>query len=147
MRLPRGPVTRSSLGLIIAMAGAGSAPAQPRDEAPWARVTEGDRAIKVETDGLEAVIPKRDPKQWMSGIEKGSFLDKATGFREVGDGLMVVDWLLEAGSDAGWADEVFAKDGRGLSRYRWHENETDPATREYARLAHGTSHRKRVVEG
>ena len=35
----------------------------------------------------------------MTGIEKGSFLDKATGFREVGDGLMVVDWLMEAGSD------------------------------------------------
>ena len=35
----------------------------------------------------------------MTGIEKGSFLDKTTGFREVGDGLMVVDWLMEPGSD------------------------------------------------
>jgi len=31
------------------------------------------------------------PKHWMTGIEKGSFLDKTTGFREIGDGLMVVD--------------------------------------------------------
>src|SRR3954471_8014295 len=100
----------SSLVLVLA-----AGPAR----ADWANVSEDDRAIKIETDGLEAVIPKRDPKQRMSGIEQGSFLDKATGDREVGDGLMVVDWLLEAGSDAGWADEVFAKDGRGLSRYRW----------------------------
>jgi hypothetical protein len=111
------------------------------------RVTEDDRAIRVETDKLEAVIPKKNPKQWMTGIEKHSFLDRATGFREAGDGLMVVDWLMEAGSDADWPDSVFAADGNGLARYRWYENETDPAAREYARMAHGTTHRKRVVEG
>lgn len=32
----------------------------------------------------------------MTGIEKGSFLDKTTGFREIGDGLMVIDWLMRA---------------------------------------------------
>ena len=83
-------------------------PAGPPADKPWARVTEGDRAVKVETDRLEAVIPKKDPKQWMTGIEKGSFLDRTTGFREVGDGLMVVDWLMEAGSDEAWADKVTA---------------------------------------
>jgi hypothetical protein len=113
----------------------------------YARVTEDDRAIKVETDRLEAVIPKKNPRHWMTGIEKGSFLDKATGFREAGDGLMVVDWLMEAGSDAAWADEVFAPDGDGAGRYRWYENETDPEQRSYALMAHGSSHRKRMVEG
>src|SRR5690349_8294105 len=132
---------------LIALSGAGSALAQTAKEAPWARVTEDDRAIKVETDKLEAVIPKKNPKQWMTGIEKGSFLDKTTGFREIGDGLMVIDWLMEAGSDAAWADKVIAKDGNGVSRYRWYENETDPASRQYAIMAHGSSHRKRVVEG
>ena len=39
---------------------------------PPARVTEDDRAIKVETDKLEAVIPKKNPTQWMTGIGKGS---------------------------------------------------------------------------
>ena len=73
--------------------------------ADWATVTEDDRAIKIETDKLEAVIPKKNPKHWMTGIEKGSFLDKATGFREVGDGLMVIDWLMEAGSDAEWSEQ------------------------------------------
>lgn len=113
----------------------------------WARVTEDARAIKIETDALEAVIPKKDPKRWMTGIEKGSFCDKATGFREVGDGLMVVDWLMEAGSDEAYGDQVDAPDGHGVGRYTWYENETDPARRAYALMAHGSSHRKRVVEG
>jgi hypothetical protein len=133
--------------LLMTLAGAGPALAAPAGAAPWARVTEDGRAVKVETDKLEAVIPKKDPKHWMTGIEKGSFLDKATGFREAGDGLMVVDWLLEAGSDQAWADRVHAPDGQGVGRYTWHANEADPARRSYALLAHGSSHRKRVVEG
>src|SRR3954449_10841336 len=147
MRLPEAFVTRSSLGLLIAMASAGPIQAQQAKGADWARVSEDDRAIKIETDKLEAVIPKRDPRQWMTGIEKGSFLDKATGFREAGDGLMVVDWLMEPGSDAAWADKVFAPDGNGVGRYTWYENETDPARRSYALMAHGSSHRKRMIEG
>ena len=129
------------------MASAGEAPAQPAKDAGWARVAEDDRAIKVETDKLEAVIPKKEPKQWMTGIEKGSFLDKSTGFREVGDGLMVVDWLMEPGSDAAWSDKVIAPDGHGVGRYTWFTNENDPVRRSYAMMAHGSSHRKRMVEG
>jgi hypothetical protein len=150
MRIPfmNAALGRLSLApLVLAMAGAGPVPAAPAGDTPWARVTEDDRTIKIETDKLEAVIPKKDPKHWMTGIEKGSFLDKATGFREVGDGLMVVDWLMEAGSDEAWSDKVIAPDGHGVGRYAWHTNETDPAKREYYLMAHGSSHRKRVVEG
>jgi WD40 repeat protein len=121
--------------------------AQPAQDGEWARVIEDDRAIKIETDKLEAVIPKKNPNQWMTGIEKGSFLDKTTGFREIGDGLMVVDWLMEPGSDAAWSDKLIAPDGNGVSRYRWYENETDPDRRSYALMAHGSSHRKRMIEG
>src|SRR5438094_4784826 len=113
------------------MACSGSVPAQPAKETEWARVTEDDRAIKIDTDKLEAVIPKKNPKQWMTGIEKGSFLDKATGFREIGDGLLIVDWLMEAGSDAAWEDQVIAPDGHGVGRYAWFANETEPARRDY----------------
>src|SRR5436853_5590060 len=98
--------------------------AQP---AEWVRIIEDDRAIKIETDKLEAVIPKKNPKQWMTGIEKGSFLDKTTGCREIGDGLMVVDWLMEPGSDETWSDDIFGKDGHGVSRYTWHTNKAEPA--------------------
>jgi hypothetical protein len=147
MRLSRALVPPFSLALLVAAAGAAPVLAQPAKDGGWVRVTEDDRAVTVETDKLEAVIPKKDPRRWMTGIEKGSFLDKATGFREVGDGLMVVDWLMEAGSDAAWSDKVIAPDGNGVGRYRWYENETDPAQRSYALMAHGSSHRKRMVEG
>jgi hypothetical protein len=147
MRLSKAFVPPLSWGLLIAMASAGSVLAQPAKDAEWARVTEDDRAIKIETDKLEAVIPKKNPKQWMTGIEKGSFLDKATGFREIGDRLMVVDWLMEAGSDEAWSDKVIAPEGHGVGRYTWHTNETDPARQSYALMAHGSSHRKRMVEG
>jgi hypothetical protein len=120
---------------------------KPDSVLPGMRVTEDTRAIRVETDKLEAVIAKRNPKRWMTGIEKESFLDKATGFREAGDGLMVVDWLMEAGSDDDYADQLTAPDGHGIGRYRWHENEDDPARKAYALMAHGSSHRKRIVEG
>ena len=133
--------------LVIAIAGAVPVLAEAAGDMPWARVTENDTAIKIETDKLEAVIPKKNPKQWMTGIEKGSFLDKTTGFREVGDGLMVVDWLMEAGSDEAYGDQVYAPDGHGVGRYTWYTSETDPARRSYALMAHGSSHRKRMVEG
>src|ERR1044071_8334155 len=95
----------AGLSLVALMIAGSVGAARPADRG-WARVNEDERAIKVETDKLEAVIPKKNPKQWMTGIEKGSFLDKATGFREVGDGLMVIDWLMEAGSDEAWSDQV-----------------------------------------
>ncbi len=138
---------RLSLALLIAIAMPGPVLAAPPKDAAWARVSQDDRAIKIETDKLEAVIPKKDPRQWMTGIEKGSFLDKTTGFREVGDGLMVIDWLMEAGSDEAWSDQVIAPDGNGVGRYTWHTNPADPARQSYALLAHGSSHRKRMVEG
>ena len=113
----------------------------------WVSVSEDDLAITIETDKLEAVIPKKHPKRWMTGIEKGSFLDKTTGFREVGDGLMVIDWIMEVGSDEDYGDAVIAPDGHGVDRYAWHTNETDPAGRFDDFMAHGSSHRKRIVEG
>ena len=60
---------------------------------------------------------------------------------------MVVDWLMEAGSDEEYGDRVIAPDGHGVGRYSWHENETDPERRYYTRMSHGSSHRKRMVEG
>jgi hypothetical protein len=130
--------------VLVGIACANGVLAQPSND--W-RVTEDDRAIKIETDKLEAVIPKKSPKQWMTGIEKQSFLDKATGFREIGDGLMVIDWLMEAGSDEAWSDKVIAPDGHGVGRYSWYQNEKDPGRREYTLMSHGSSHRKRMVEG
>ena len=110
MRLSVTSFTQLSRGLVIAIAGAGSVLAEPPKDTEWARVNEDDRAIKIETDKLEAVIPKKDPKHWMTGIEKGAFLDKTSGFREAGDGLMVVDWIMESGSDRAYRNQ-FPKPG------------------------------------
>lgn len=133
--------------LVISLATADTTRAQSAPRSSGIQVIEDERSIKIETDRLEAVIPKNNPKHWMTGIEKGSFLDKATGFREIGDGLMVIDWLMEPGSDAEWSDHVIAPDGHGVGRYAWHENETDPHRRQYTLMAHGSSHRKRMIEG
>ena len=133
--------------ILVTIASTASVLAEPTDGKPWSRVTEDENTVKIETDKLEGVIPKKNPKHWMTGIEKGSFLDKATGFREVGDGLMVIDWLMEAGSDEAWSEKVIAPDGHGVGRYTWYANETDPSRRDYALMAHGSSHRKRTVEG
>lgn len=125
------------------------------------QMLEDDRAIKIETNYLEAVIPKKNPKHWMTGIEKRSFLDKKSGFREVGDGLMVVDWLMESGSDESYREMGPSPEGHGYNRrfnhhpispttidqYTWYENETELDRRYNALMAHGSSHRKRVVEG
>ncbi|RJP34960.1 MAG: hypothetical protein C4527_01440 [Candidatus Omnitrophota bacterium] len=139
--------SRLLFGFLLVIASAESAPAESPQNTEWARVIEDARCIKIETDKLEAVIAKNNPKHWMTGIEKGSFLDKSTGFREIGDGLMVIDWLMEAGSDEAWSDQVIAKDGHGVGRYTWHTNETEPERIHYALMAHGSSHRKRMVEG
>ena len=77
-----------------------------KGETSWVGVTEDDRTIRIETDQLEAVVPKRDPKHWMTGIEKESFVDKKTGFCSVGDGLCVVDWVMETGSDRAYRDQL-----------------------------------------
>src|SRR5438876_596997 len=135
--------------LIIATANTASALSQESaKDAEWLRVTEDEFGIKIETDKLEAVIPKKKNKQWMTGIEKQSFLDKTTGFRELGDGLMVVDWLMEAGSDEAYGDKILPSQSQpGIGRYLWHTNETDPARKALAINLHGSSHRKRMVEG
>ena len=132
--------------MFIATAKAPPALAQPAaKDAEWVRVTEDDLGIKIETDKLEAVIPKKKTKQWMTGIEKHSFLDKTTGFREAGDGLLVVDWLMESGSDRAYRDQfppARPKDRCGFQNM-WYYYGDDPYP---SALFHG-SRPKRKIEG
>jgi formylglycine-generating enzyme required for sulfatase activity len=53
--------------LLGVMLGAGPMLAEPANDAPWARVTENDDSIKIETDTSETVIPEKNPKCWMTG--------------------------------------------------------------------------------
>jgi hypothetical protein len=59
--------------------------------------------MRVSTSALEAVIRKQG---YVSGVAGGTFLDKATGFRDAGFGLDIVDWLMEPGSDAAYRDQL-----------------------------------------
>ena len=63
---------------------------------PPFKITEDNRRIKIESSSLEAAISKQ---KYVSGVEAQSFLDKKTGFRDLGYGLDIVDWLMEPGSD------------------------------------------------
>jgi hypothetical protein len=67
-------------------------------------------AIQIETDFLEAQV---HTEGYVSGVAAGKLLDKATGARDLGFGLSIVDFLLEDGEgdpDAPhayhWGDEL-----------------------------------------
>jgi len=68
-------------------------------------IEETDQRILIETPELEAVINKQG---YVSGVFRQSFLDKKTGFRDVGSGVHIVDWILEPGSDESYRDQLGA---------------------------------------
>lgn len=67
------------------------------------QLIEDENQIKLATNHLEAVIRK---KGYVSGIAGGSFLDKKTGFRDVGHGLSIADFILEPGTDEAYRDQI-----------------------------------------
>jgi len=73
------------------------------DPAPAFQVTEDEERVKIVGPVLEASIRK---KGYVSGVEAASLLDRKTGFRDIGFGLDIVDWLMEPGSDAAYRDKL-----------------------------------------
>jgi len=86
------------LALLAATLAAGPSPA----DAPFV-VTEDDRRIRIVGPALEASIRKDG---YVTGVEGRSLLDVASGFRDAGFGLDVVDWLMEPGSDEAYRDTL-----------------------------------------
>ncbi|MEW5980334.1 MAG: alpha-L-fucosidase [Acidobacteriota bacterium] len=74
--------------------------AAPRGEF---EVTENDSEIQISSSALEVVIRKEG---YVSGVYRGTFLDKQSGFRDVGSGLDIVDWTMEPGSDEAYRDKL-----------------------------------------
>jgi hypothetical protein len=70
------------------------------------KISEDDDQIRIVTPELEAAIQK---KGYVSGIARGSFVDKKTGFRDAGFGLDIVDWIMEPGSDEAYRDKLDAE--------------------------------------
>jgi hypothetical protein len=66
-------------------------------------ISENTNEIYIGTAQLEAVIKKRG---YVSGVAGGTLLDKKTGFRDVGFGLDIVDWIMEPGSDEAYRDQL-----------------------------------------
>ncbi len=66
-------------------------------------VREDDEQIQIETPHLKVAIRK---KGYVSGVAAGSFLDKKSGFRDIGFGLDIADWIMEPGSDEKYRDQL-----------------------------------------
>ncbi|MEE3371180.1 MAG: hypothetical protein VX346_17740 [Planctomycetota bacterium] len=66
-------------------------------------VLETEAQITLSTPQLHAAIRKQG---YVSGVAAGSLLDRKTGFRDVGYGLDIVDWIMEPGSDESYRSEL-----------------------------------------
>ena len=66
-------------------------------------MSEDEKQIKISTPQLNAAVNK---KGYVTGIASGSFLDKKTGFHDPGYGLDIVDWIMEAGSDEAYREQL-----------------------------------------
>jgi ubiquinone/menaquinone biosynthesis C-methylase UbiE len=66
------------------------------------RVDDAEDYIQIDTEALQARIRK---KGYVSGIEKGTFVDKKTGARELGFGLHIMDFLMAPG----WRDDGYRR--------------------------------------
>jgi hypothetical protein len=67
------------------------------------KVSEDDARIRIQSSTLEASIRKTG---YVSGVEAQSFLDRKSGFHDVGFGLDIVDWIMEPGSDEAYLDKL-----------------------------------------
>jgi len=66
-------------------------------------VQEDEEEITISSPEIEAKIRK---KGYVTGIKGNSFLDKKTGFRDIGFGLDIIDWIMEPGSDEAYRDKL-----------------------------------------
>jgi hypothetical protein len=69
------------------------------------KVEQNDDYVQIDTDGLQARIRKKD---YVSGVAKGTFLDKKTGAHDLGFGLHIMDFLLAPG----WRDDGYLRDAK-----------------------------------
>lgn len=94
---------RPPLALFAAALFAAPAALPAAPPAPPFKVTEDDDRIRIAGAALEAAVRKRG---YVTGIEGGSFRDTKTGFRDLGYGLDIVDWVMEPGSDEAYRDKL-----------------------------------------
>lgn len=76
-----------------------------RAESHAIQVTETDDFVQVETDRIRARVRKTG---YVSGIERGTFLDKKTGATDIGFGTHIMDFLMAPG----WRDDEYGRDAK-----------------------------------
>ena len=62
----------------------------------WRRFGEEGKRLLIETTEFQAAI---QTEGYVSGVAEGSFVDRKTGTRDAGYGLLIADFLLEPGAD------------------------------------------------
>jgi hypothetical protein len=67
------------------------------------KVSEDAERIKITGAALETSVRKT---KYVTGVEAQSMLDLKSGFRDLGFGLDIVDWLMEPGSDEAYRDKL-----------------------------------------
>jgi hypothetical protein len=90
-------------GVLLGIAAGKISDSQAAPGAGEITVAQNESEIVISTSALEAAIRKQG---YVSGVYQGTFLDKKTGFRDVGFGLDIVDWLLEPGSDQAYRAQL-----------------------------------------
>jgi hypothetical protein len=91
-------------GMLVAVGSfvlAGSASAQ--DAVSVLKVVDTPDEIQLSLPHLEATIRK---KGYVSGVKANSLLDRRTGFRDLGFGLDIVDWIMDPGSDEAYRAQL-----------------------------------------
>ena len=88
---------------LVALGAIATAQPPSSTHAPAFKVTEDGDRIRVTGAALEASVRKSG---YVSGVEAASLLDTKTGFRDLGFGLDIVDWLMEPGSDEAYREKL-----------------------------------------
>src|SRR5256885_2807778 len=70
---------------------------------PMLDVSQTDEYVEIKTEALQARVRK---KGYVSGVARGSLLDRKTGARDVGFGLHIMDFLLAPG----WKEDGYPRD-------------------------------------
>lgn len=92
----------AALGLAAALHAPFQIPARAAESVSIS-ISQNDEEIRIATGQLEAAVRK---KGYVTGIKGGSFLDKASDFRDLGYGLDIVDWIMEPGSDEAYRAQL-----------------------------------------
>jgi hypothetical protein len=90
------------LGLVLCCHALFAAPDEPKAKIQVRHTAE---YVEIETDCLQARIRK---KGYVSGVERGTFIDKKTKAQELGFGLHIMDFLMAPG----WRDDGYPRDAK-----------------------------------